>query len=71
MCLYGMMWASVPTICQFARIFTIVRSIDILSNKEYNYTYQKDKLIRSVEYDIIISSDGIVTSKTPVFAKKR
>ena len=34
--------------------------------KEYNYTYNEDKLIRSAEYDITADSDGIVTSKTAV-----
>ncbi len=43
----------------------IVRSIDILSAKEYNYEYEEEKLLRSTESDIVLSEE-IVISKSPV-----
>ncbi len=43
----------------------IVRSIDILARKEYNYEYEEGKIIRATEADIVIT-DEIVTSKTVV-----
>ncbi len=44
----------------------ILRSIDIFALKEYNYTYQDDKITRATEYNITLSEDFIVTSKTVV-----
>ena len=41
----------------------IVRSIDILSEKEYNYEYEEGRIVRATEADITISNE-IVTSKT-------
>ena len=43
----------------------IVRSIDLLGQKEYNYEYENGNIIRSVEYNIQ-PCDEIVTAKTPV-----
>ena len=44
----------------------IVRSIDIWNDKEYNYEYEEDKLIRATEYDIECTVEGLVTAKTLV-----
>ena len=44
----------------------LVRSIDIQQKKEYNYIYEKDKIVRTVEYDITLDSAQNVTSKTAV-----
>ena len=44
----------------------IVRSIDIWSDKEYNYEYEEGKLIRATEYDIECTAEGLVTVKTLV-----
>ena len=44
----------------------IVRSIDIWSDKEYNYEYEEGKLIRATEYDIECTVEGLVTAKTLV-----
>ena len=41
----------------------IVRSIDILSKKEYNYEYEGGKIVRATEADIVLSGE-IVTKKT-------
>lgn len=41
----------------------IVRSIDMAGGKEYTYDYEEEKLVRSSEYDIILSEE-IVVSKT-------
>ena len=43
----------------------IVRSIDILSQKEYNYEYEDGRVIRATESDILISNE-IVTQKVIV-----
>ena len=43
----------------------IVRSIDILCSKEYNYEYEEGKLLRATESDITRDGD-IVTAKTVV-----
>lgn len=44
----------------------IVRSIDISANKEYDYIYDNGKLIRAIEYDIIVSDSEMITSRTVV-----
>jgi len=44
----------------------IVRSVDIVACKEYNYSYEEGRLLRTVEYDITVSAEGITTSKTRV-----
>ena len=41
----------------------IVRSIDILQKKEYNYIYEKGRIVRSAEYTIALDSGEIVTQK--------
>ena len=41
----------------------IVRSVDILAEKEYNYLYEDGVIKRSGEYDVTVSEE-IVTSKT-------
>jgi len=43
-----------------------VQTIDILSLKEYNYTYLDDKLVKSVEYDITVNESELVTSRAAV-----
>ena len=44
----------------------IVRSVDILACKEYNYYYEEGRITRAVECDITINADGNTTSKTVV-----
>ncbi len=46
----------------------IVRSIDILSLKEYNYNYENGALVRSAEFDIVLDSNEFVISKTAVLS---
>ena len=43
----------------------IIRSIDILANREYNYEYEEGKIVRATEAEIELSGD-IVTSKAIV-----
>lgn len=43
----------------------IVRSIDFAAEKEYNYTYEEGRIVRSTECDIVVTND-IVTEKTLV-----
>jgi len=43
----------------------IVRSIDILSQKEYNYEYEEGRIVRATEADIALSGE-IVISKTVI-----
>ncbi len=43
----------------------IVRSIDIVTNKEYNYTYENGQLTRAIEYNITVLNNSII-SKTAV-----
>ncbi|MBE6573438.1 MAG: RHS repeat-associated core domain-containing protein [Ruminococcaceae bacterium] len=43
-----------------------MQTIDILSLKEYNYTYLDDKLVKSVEYDITVNESELVTSRAAV-----
>ena len=40
--------------------------IDTILEKEYNYTYEDDKITRATEYDITLSEEQIVTSKIAV-----
>ena len=44
----------------------IVRSIDILSKKEYNYEYEDGRIVRATEADIVLSGE-IVTKKTIIY----
>lgn len=44
----------------------LVRSIDILSQKEYTYTYEQGRVVRAAESDITVDTSGIVTAKTLV-----
>ncbi len=44
----------------------IVRSIDIFSKKEYNYTYEDGRIIRATESTIVLNSLEMVTRKTLV-----
>jgi len=44
----------------------IVRSIDILNAKEYNYHYEDGKIIRATECDITVNESEMVTAKTLV-----
>ena len=46
----------------------IVRSIDILRQKEYNYTYESGRIIRSAEYNITLDEILNVISKNVVAA---
>lgn len=38
----------------------IVRSIDFVANKEYTYTYEAGRLIRSAECDIVVNGEMVV-----------
>ena len=42
----------------------MIRSIDILAQKEYNYEYEDDKIVRATESKIELNSNEIVISKT-------
>ena len=42
----------------------IVRTIDILSLKEYNYIYEDNRLTKATEYNITLGSNELVTAKT-------
>ncbi len=42
----------------------IVRSVDIISKKEYNYMYENGRLKRASENSVTVNSDGIVTKRT-------
>ncbi|MBE5922136.1 MAG: hypothetical protein E7269_05230, partial [Lachnospiraceae bacterium] len=44
----------------------IVRSIDILNAKEYDYHYEDGKIIRATECDITVNESEMVTAKTLV-----
>ncbi|MBQ7857502.1 MAG: RHS repeat-associated core domain-containing protein [Oscillospiraceae bacterium] len=45
----------------------IVRSVDILAKKEYNYSYEEGRLLRATECDITLDeATGMVTAKTLV-----
>ncbi len=44
----------------------IVRSIDILGQKEYNYEYEEDRLLRATECDISIDTNEFVVGKVVV-----
>jgi len=39
-------------------------SFDVLSKKEYNYTYENGRIMRTAECNIVLNSDGIITKKT-------
>ena len=41
----------------------IVRSVDILSQKEYNYNYEDGRLLRSTEFGITVNTDGFVAAR--------
>lgn len=44
----------------------IVRSVDILACKEYNYNYEDGQLLRSTEFDITVNADGFITARCRV-----
>ncbi len=44
----------------------IVRSIDILAEKEYNYQYEEGKIIRATECNITLDDNQFVVAKTVV-----
>ena len=44
----------------------IVRSIDFLGKKEYNYEYEDGRIVRATEADIVLSGE-IVTKKTIIY----
>lgn len=44
----------------------LVRSIDMKSEKEYNYIYEDGKIVRAIEYDIVINEDEFIIRKTVV-----
>lgn len=46
----------------------IVRSIDLKAEKEYTYSYEDGKLIRSAEYDITLDTNEFVTSRTATYS---
>ena len=47
----------------------IVRSVDIVGKKEYNYEYEEGRIVRSTEADITLSGD-VITSKVVVYTIK-
>ena len=42
----------------------IVKSVDVISKKEYNYMYENGRITRAAESDIVINSEGIITKRT-------
>ena len=44
----------------------IVKSIDMCCQKEYNYEYEEGRIVRSTESDIVLSNEGVITSKSVV-----
>ena len=44
----------------------VVRSIDVLSLKEYNYSYEDGRITRSTECDITLNESGLVIKKNLV-----
>ena len=44
----------------------IVRSLDILGQKEYNYEYEEDRLLRATECDITVDANEFVVGKVVV-----
>lgn len=42
----------------------VVRSIDLLNKKEYDYLYDEDRIIRATQYDITFNEAGMVASKS-------
>ena len=49
----------------------IVRSVDILARKEYNYTYEDGRLVRGAEFDITVNDDGFFTIGKTLVAESR
>ena len=47
-------------------IFIIVRSIDVIGLKEYNYSYEDGRLTRSTECTVTLNSSELVTKKNLV-----
>ena len=44
----------------------VVRSVDILCQKEYSYTYEEGRVTRAVESDVTLNDGQMVTAKTVV-----
>ena len=44
----------------------IVRSLDMRQKREYSYTYEDNKIVRSAEYGITVNGSEVVTSRTLV-----
>lgn len=42
----------------------IVKSVDVISKKEYNYMYENGCITRASENNIVINSEGIITKRT-------
>lgn len=42
----------------------VVRSIDLLNKKEYDYLYDEDRIIRATQCDITLNEAGMVVSKS-------
>lgn len=45
----------------------IVRFVDILSQKEYNYIYEEGRISRAAECDITLDENGMVLTRTVLF----
>ena len=45
----------------------IVRSVDILSQKEYNYLYEEGRISRAAECDITLDENNMVLTRTVLF----
>ncbi len=42
----------------------VLRSIDILLSKEYNYSYEDGRIVRSTENEVTLDTNGMVTGRT-------
>lgn len=43
-----------------------MRSVDILCQKEYSYTYEEGRITRAVESDVTLNENQMIVSKTIV-----
>ena len=44
----------------------VVRSIDFIRGKEYDYLYDEDQIVRATECDITVNESGMVVGKSLV-----
>ena len=43
-----------------------MRLVDILSQKEYSYTYEEGRITRAVESDVVLNENLMIVSKTVI-----